>query len=480
MHSIRSFARRVALLAATAAPLVVGPGHAHAQADDPIRIPVERFTLPNGLTVLLSEDHSTPQAAIDVWYHVGSKNEQTGRTGFAHMFEHVMFTGSGHVPYGIHDRLTEGVGGYNNGSTSNDRTNYYDVEPSNHVESALWLESDRMGFLLDKLDQAKFEAQRDIVQNERRERIDNQPYGRASEIVNAALYPQSNPYSWPVVGYMADLRAATVDDIKAFFRLYYSPSNATIAIVGDIDPAQVKGWVEKYFRDLPKGGAITRPTVAAPKLTSEKRLVFEDRVQIPRLYMSWPSVGADSDDSYALQMLGSVLTSSRTARLTKALVYDSQSAANAIAGQSTNELSGDFEIIVIPRPGHSLTDIEASVDSVLDRLKMEGPSADEMERAIAGIEYSFVRNLESNLGKAEMLLDGMVFHQDAGYFKTRYNRIRAVTAADVKRVANTYLTSNRVILSVVPLGKTDEAAKPEASTNVTVSPDGGHYMMGGH
>ncbi len=268
-----------------------------------INIPFERVTLSNGLNVILSPDHTIPQVAVDVWYHVGSKNEVPGRTGFAHMFEHVMFTGSGHVPYGLHDRLTEGVGGNNNGSTTNDRTNYYENVPSNYLESALWLEADRMGFLLDKLDDAKFAAQRDIVQNERRQGIDNQPYGRTFEIVEAAMYPQSNPYSWPVVGYMADLQKATVEDVKNFFRQYYAPSNATLTIVGDFEPAQAKAWVNKYFGDLKGGTAIKRPSVVAPTLTAEKRLVFEDRVQVPRLSIAWPSVGDDKDDAYALESL---------------------------------------------------------------------------------------------------------------------------------------------------------------------------------
>src|ERR1019366_5975049 len=227
--------RRAVLLALTAygvSPAIAQPPRAAEKGVDAIRIRVERMTLPNGLEVILSPDHTIPQVAVDVWYHVGSKNEVPGRTGFAHMFEHVMFTGSGHAPYGVLDRLTEGVGGNNNGSTTNDRTHYYENVPSNYLESALWLEADRMGFLLDKLDQAKFVAQRDIVQNERRQGIDNQPYGRLPEIIEAALYPDSNPYSWPVVGYMADLQHATVEDVKDFFRMYYAPSNATIAIVG--------------------------------------------------------------------------------------------------------------------------------------------------------------------------------------------------------------------------------------------------------
>src|SRR5674476_519615 len=348
--------------------------------------PFGRVIRSNGLEVILSPDHTVPQVAVNVWYHVGSKNEVLGRTGFAHMFEHVMFTGSGHVPYGMHDRLTEGVGGSNNGSTSNDRTNYYEVVPTNYLESALWLESDRMGFLLDKLDEAKFKAQRDIVQNERRQGTDNQPYGRANEIVTTALYPEANPYSWPIVGYLSDLQKAGVDDVKEFFRTYYAPSNATIAIVGDFEPAQARAWVTKYFGDLKRGAAITRPKV--------------------------PTVGDDKDDVYALQFLVQILSGPRTARLTKALVYDLQSAANVGASNRGYENSGVFGISITPRPGHSLAEVEATTDSIIARLKQEGPTVAELAKTSAGLEFGFVSLLQSNLGKADVLNDGLVFHGD--------------------------------------------------------------------
>src|SRR5262245_13096547 len=269
---------------------------AQATSSSAIKIPFEKYELPNGLTVIMSVDRTTPTVAVDLWYHVGSKNEVVGRTGFAHLFEHVMFTGSGHVPYGLHDKYTEGVGGSNNGTTSNDRTTYYETVPSNYLETALWLESDRMGFLLDTLDLEKLNQQRDIVKNERRQSVDNQPYGRAGEILSQALYPPTNPYSWDVIGSMTDLSAATADDVKNFFRLYYAPNNAILTIVGDFDPAQAKQWVTKYFGDIPKGPAITRPNVAPVKLDKEIRLVYEDRVPLPRLYVQWPTVGESSAD----------------------------------------------------------------------------------------------------------------------------------------------------------------------------------------
>jgi zinc protease len=438
-----------------------------AAAADLIRIPYQSTTLPNGLTLVLAPDHTTPTVAVDVWYHVGSKNEVRGRTGFAHLFEHMMFTGSGHVPYGLQDKLTEGVGGGNNATTSNDRTNYFDTIPANYLESALWIEADRMGFLLDALDHAKLDAQRDVVINERRQRQDNAPYGAVYEILNRTTYPASNPYSWDVIGSVADLRAASDEDVKNFFRQYYAPNNAVLVIAGDFDSAQAKAWVVKYFAGIPRGNAIARPSVSPVALSRPQRLVYEDRVQVPRLYVQWPTVGEKSDDRFALDVLGSILAGRRTARLTKGLVYDQQTAANVTAGQDSNEDVGQFIVTITPRPGHSLTDLEAAADAVIARLKSEGPTADEVRRATAGTELEFLRGLESNLGKAEQLAEGVGFHADAGYFRTEYEKSRSVTAADVKRVANQYLTAGSVTLSVVPAGQVDQAAKPAESRNVT-------------
>jgi zinc protease len=435
---------------------------------DSIKIPFETYKLPNGLTVVLSVDHTTPTVAVDVWYHVGSKNEVAGRTGFAHLFEHVMFTGSGHVPYGLHDKLTEGVGGGNNGSTTNDRTNYYETIPSNYLESALWLEADRMGFLLDTLDIAKLNAQRDVVKNERRQSYDNQPYGRVSEIFSAAMYPKGHPYSWPVIGSMTDLTAASEEDVKAFFRLYYTPNNATLAVVGDFDPAQAKAWIQKYFNDLPQGKPVQRPTVPLGKLEASKRLVYEDRVQVPRLYIQWPTVGFKHDDDYPLSVMNSILTGARTARLTKALVYDSQLASQIFAFQNSAEDVGVFQVVVIPRPEHTLTEIEAAVDQVIQKFISEGPTAEELQKAKSGLELNFLRGLESNLGKANQLISGTVFYGDPGYFRTDYQKTLAVTAADVKRVANQYLSRSRIVLSVVPKGKKDQASKASESEAVSV------------
>jgi zinc protease len=431
-----------------------------------IRIPFESYVLPNGLTVILSVDHTTPTVAVDVWYHVGSKNEVPGRTGFAHLFEHVMFTGSGHVPYGTHDKLTEAVGGSNNGTTSNDRTTYFETVPSNYLEDQLWLESDRMGFLLDTLDLTKLNAQRDVVKNERRQRMDNQPYGLASEILSQATYPPTHPYSWDVIGSMADLSAASEEDVKSFFRLYYAPNNAFLTVVGDFDAAQAKAWVAKYFTDIPRGKPITRPSDEPVTLTQPQRLVYEDRVPLPRLYLQWPTVGERSDDRFALDVLGRVLSGPRTARLNKALVFDTQAAAAVNAFQNSNEDVGEFGVTISPRPGHSLTDLEAAADGVIETLNAEGPTAEEIQEATAGLELNFVAGLQSNLNKALTLADGAGFHNTPAYFQTEYQTLLGVTGADVKRVANKYLTSGRVVLSIVPTGKLDLALKPNESKKV--------------
>jgi zinc protease len=280
------------------------------------------------------------------------------------------------------------------------------------------------------------------------------------------MYPAGHPYSWSVIGSMSDLLVAPLEDVKSFFRQYYAPNNATIAIVGDFDPAQAKQWVARYFGDIPRGKPIERPKAAPVTVAAERRLLYEDRVQVPRLYLRWPAVGLKHDDRFPLQVLGTILAGPRTARLTKALVYDRQSAATVSAFFSPSENVGHFEVNVTPRPDHTLGSIEATVDSLIEQFKTEGPTADELKRATAGAEYSFVSGLESNLGKAEALLQGSVFFGDPGYFRRALAKIKAVTAADVKRVANKYLTPGRVVLSIVPLGKPELGSKPEASTRV--------------
>jgi zinc protease len=343
---------------------------------------------------------------------------------------------------------------------------YFETVPSNYLESALWIESDRMGYLLETLDTAKLNAQRDIVKNERRQSMDNQPYGRVEEILSQATYPAAHPYSWSVIGSMNDLSAASEADVKDFFRLYYAPNNAILVISGDFDTAAAKSWTTKYFSAIPRGKPITRPAAGPVTLPAETRLVFEDRVQTPRLYIQWPTVGEKSDDRFALRVLDTIMAGPRTARLTKALVYDQQIAASVDASQDSHEDAGEFVLTITPRPGHSLTEIEAVVDAIIDKLKAEGPTNDEIQKATAGLELSFLTGLQSNLGKTFRLASGAGYHNDAGYYRVEYEKSMEVTAADVRRVANKYLTRGRVILSVVPPGAADQASKPAASKRV--------------
>jgi zinc protease len=437
---------------------------------DQLSIPYEKYTLPNGMTVILSQDKSAPTLAVNVSYHVGSKNEVAGRTGFAHLFEHVMFTGSGHVPYGLHDRFTEGVGGRNNGTTNFDATRYYEDVPANYIEHALWLEADRMGWLLDALDTAKYNAQRSIVQQERKQGVDNQPFGTSDEIILANLYPSTHPYSWDVIGHLEDLQAAPIDAVKEFFRQYYAPNNATVSIVGDFDPAKTKALIRKYFGEVPRGKPIERPDPAPVTLSSERRLTYEDRnvTSSPMLFITWPTVDAHDDDRLALQVLGSVLFGSRTARVTKAIVYDRQMAAQVFGGQRTFEAAGKFDIIIQPQPGTTLTQLEVVTDSIIAAFKREGPTADEVARAKAGSELSFIAGLESNLGKAASLANSQLLYGDPSHgFTYDYPKLQAVTPEEVQRVARKYLTDGRVVLSVVPPGKASEASKPAQSRIVT-------------
>jgi zinc protease len=440
-------------------------------------IAFERVVLANGLTVLLVPDHRAPVVYVTLWYHVGSKNELPGRTGFAHLFEHLMFEGSEHVAKGEHIRAIEDAGGQMNGETASDRTRYYETVPANYLETVLWLESDRMGYYLPTLTQAKLDHQRDVVKNERRQTVDNVPFGSKEEIMLAALYPASNPYSWPVIGSMADLSAASLDDVKGFFRTYYAPNNAVLAIAGDIDVSATTALIEKYFGNIPAGPAIARPVVGSVTLGQEKRLVLEDaRATQPRLAIAWPTVGDTSHDAVALEALGDVLTFDRTSRLTKVLVYDRQLASGVGAGQNGHEDGGRFEITVAPRPGVSMTEINHVVDSVIGALR-DGAvpvTAAEVDRPKRGAVVRAVLRLETATAKGETLAEGQTFFGDAAHFATELTEEQAVTATDVQRVAQQYLGAGRVVLSMVPKGKLDLVSEPTVSyTNVTPAPEGG-------
>jgi len=425
-----------------------------------VSIPHTTFTLPNGLRVIVAEDHSAPLAAVNVWYHVGSGYERPGRTGFAHLFEHIMFEGSKNVPEGDFDNWLEAAGARNNGSTTTDRTNYYEVMPSNAVELALWLEADRMGGLLDAMSPSKLEGQRGVVQNERRQSYENQPYGLLWETASTLLYPQGHPYSWTTIGSMADLDAAQLEDVNQFFRTYYAPNNASIAIVGDVDPAQVRQWVERYFGWIPRNAEVQRPTDPMPQLAATTYTTREDRVTLPELTMIWRTGPRFSQDEAALNALASILTQGKSARLYKRLVYDEQVVAFTSAWNDASLISGDLWLRVRARPEVDLDGIETAVDEEIARLAAQGPTQAELDRVVNGLVTGFVGALETVEGKADRLNDYLYYAGNPDFAEQDLNRYRALTPADIQRVAQQYLAGkNHVLISIVPQGKTELAAQ---------------------
>ena len=450
----------VALLCAPGAPALAqkakgGAKAPTAKAGAPVLPPVKytQFFLPNGMRVIFHEDHSTPIVGVNVWYHVGSKNEDHGRTGFAHLFEHMMFQGFSGYDYDYIPVIQE-VGGAINGSTTQDRTNYWELLPSNFLETALFMEAGRMKGLLDAMTQTKLDNQRDVVKNEKRQRIDNQPYGQATYKITEAMYPEGHPYRWSVIGSMEDLSAAAMDDVKAFFRRYYVPNNASLVIAGDFDPKEARAWVEKYFGPIPKGEEVTRPQAPAPKLDREVREQIDDRVQFPRLYMVWHSVPQFSKDEAALDLLAGILGGGKSGRLYRALQYgDNQIAQQVAIFNNTSEIAGLMQLVAQPRPGHTLEEIEKIVAAEIEKIKAAPPSPEEMERVYNAREASFIYGMQtvgSFGGKDDQLNGYATFLGDPGYFEKDLARYRTVTAADVQRVARQYLTDKRYILSVVP------------------------------
>lgn len=427
-------------------------------------INVKQYKLKNGLTVVMHQDHSTPIVAVNMFYHVGSKNEAPGRTGFAHLFEHMMFQGSGNYIDGW--RAVYEMGGSVNGTTDQDRTFYYETIPANMLERALYMEADRMGNLLDAMDQAKLDNQRDVVKNERRFRVDNVPYGTSFERIGEIMYPEGHPYHWSVIGSMADLSAASLDDVKSFFRQYYAPNNAVIALSGDFDEAQATAWIKKYFGSLAKAPDIKRPNPAEPKLNGEVRKTYEEfGISAPRLWLVWHGVQQYSGDEAALDMLSSILSSGRSSRLQSNLVYGKELAQPVSASDRTSELGGMFQITATARRGKSLTDIEREINVEIERIKKEPPTADEMARALTIREVNSIYGLQTVFGIGSQLASYAGYLKEPNYFQANINRYRKVKATDVQRVANKYLNANRLVLSYVPA----KGEAPKASADKPAS-----------
>lgn len=435
--------------------LLAVPGLA-ARAQKAPTIPHQKYTLPNGLEVILHVDRSVPIVAVEGFYKVGSGDEKPGRTGFAHLFEHVMFMGSQNVPVGKFDEWLEAAGASNNGSTNFDRTNYYETGPSNALPLMLWLDADRMGWLLPTMDQARLDLQRDVVKNERRQGVDNAPYGKADETILPVLFPKGHPYSWDVIGSMDDLSAAALDDVKAFFRQYYAPDNATITIAGDFDPDSAKAWVAKYFGPIPRGTAsITRPVAPAVTLTRDSVLVLEDRVQLPRVYYTWHGVKAFSADDAALDALAEILAGGKSSRLYRTLVYEKQLAQDVRMSNASQKLDGFIQLVVTARPGVAPTEVDAEITSVLNALIAGGVTDRELTRVKNGVRANTLDGLANVASKAFRLSYYNYFTGTPDFLAQDLARYEALTPAAVQRAARTYLAGTpRVVLSIVPEGKT--------------------------
>jgi zinc protease len=417
------------------------------------RLSFENYTLENGLDVILHQDHAIPVAAVNVWYHVGSQNEEPNRTGFAHLFEHIMFRGSENHPREYFLPLQE-LGANINGSTTVDRTNYYENVPSDYLALALWLESDRMGFLLPALDENGFAVEREVVKNERRQSYENRPYGLASQEIRSALFPPHHPYHWQTIGSQADLDAASIEDVKAFFRRFYVPNNASLAIAGDIDLDATRRLVQTYFGDLPPGTPQPRIERWLPSLDGEVRLTLEDRVQLERVYLSWVGAPRFDPDEAPLDVLVSILGEGHSSRLYRTLVYERQIARSVSAGYDAMEIAGEIRLDATVAPGVPVDEVEQALLAEVQRVREAPPEPTEIERAVNRLESQYVRQLESLggfYGRANVLNYFNVFAGDPGRLEHDFDRYQAVTPADVQRVAQRYLDDRRVRLLISPM-----------------------------
>ncbi|HEY7818364.1 MAG TPA: pitrilysin family protein [Vicinamibacteria bacterium] len=421
------------------------------------KIEFETYRLPNGLRVILHEDRKLPVVHVNLWYHVGSKNEEEGKTGFAHLFEHMMFEGSRNVK-GSYVSFMERAGanisqGGINGTTNFDRTNYFETVPAGSLPLALWAESDRMGYLLDAVNQENFDNQREVVKNERRQSMDNVPYGTAVEVIFQNLFPKGHPYSWHIIGSMRDLENATLEDVHQFFRTFYAPNNCVLTIAGEFDNAEARKLVEQYFDPLPAGPPLKQQRRHEITLPTELRIVVEDRVPQERLYLAWPGVAYFEKDDAALDLLSTLLADGKNSRLYKRLVYDEQVASDVSAFNYSLEISGLVGVVATARPGIELAKLERMIDEEIAKVAKEGPTAEELQRIQAGQEFDFISGLErigGFGGKADRLAMYQTFLGTPDRFQEDYDRYQRLKEKDLKYVAKKYLLAPRLAISYVP------------------------------
>ena len=417
-----------------------------------IDIPFQTFVLKNGLRLIVHEDHKAPIVAVNVWYHVGSKNEKPGRTGFAHLFEHLMFNGSENYKGEFFTPFQQAGATDQNGTTNEDRTNYFENVPRNALDLALWMESDRMGHLLGAIDQAKLDEQRGVVQNEKREG-ENEPYGTVWEFLTPRLFPPNHPYSWTTIGSMEDLNAAKLDDVKEWFQTYYGPANAVLVIAGDVDPTTAREKAEHYFGDIPSGPPVGRQGAWVARRTGSQRGVLQDRVPQARLYQVWNVPGWGTAESEFLNLVAQVLSEGKTSRLYRRLVYDEQIATGVAASLEAREIGGLFVIQATARPGDDLAKVERAVNEELARFLRTGPTPAELARAKTDYQAGFVRGIErigGFGGKSDVLAQGAVFAGRADFYRTRLARVASATPADLLRTARQWLGDGDYTLEVRP------------------------------
>jgi predicted Zn-dependent peptidase len=420
-----------------------------------LNIPYEKTTLQNGLRLIVHEDHRSPLVAVNLWYQVGSKDEQPGRTGFAHLFEHLMFMGSKHAPYPSFDTVMETYGGHNNGTTSNDRTNYYEMGPSNLLETFLWLEADRLATLSDVITQDELDQQRAVVKNERRQSYENRPYGKAELLIPELMYPPTHPYHWPVIGSHADLEAATVDDVRDFFDRFYRPSNLSLVVAGDVKPEQAHALVERYFGWISPSEAPPRITAAPVRLQEEKRLTMTDRVQLPRLRFEWHSPALFADGDADLDLAAQILGGGKSSRLYRQLVFERRVAQDVWAYQSSLLLGSQFGVGLTAKPEQDLASLERETREILTRLATDGPTQAELERARNTHLADYYRSLDGLQTRADLLNHYERLLGDPGGVEKDIARYHAVTTTSLKRAFAAVVESPCLFLTIVPGGAND-------------------------
>ncbi len=423
----------------------------HATLDLDLQRGIHRHRLDNGLRVILHRAPALPLVAVNLWYHVGSKNERPGRTGFAHLFEHMLFQGSEHVGTNEHFRFIQQVGGVANGSTWYDRTNYYETVPAHHLDLALWLESDRMGFFLPALTQENLDTQRDVVMNERRQRVENQPYGAAGEIINELLYPPSHPYHWPVIGYMDDIAAATLEDVRTFFRGYYTPNNAVLSVVGDVEPDQALERIEAWFGGIPAGPPVAPVVLTAQPLDGARRATLPDDVHLPRVYIAFRAPAYGQRGWYAADMLAAVLAGGKSSPLYRDLVYERQIAQDVGASVGPQECGGTFMLVATARPGVSAEALEEALLGHLAAAATSLPAAEDFERARNRMLTDYFSGLQRLDTVADLLSEFATYFDDPAGALAEADRYLEITPAELMEYAAAWCgEEQRVVVSVVP------------------------------